>query len=123
MRRTILLSAAAFVACLATPLLAQTPASPPVQTQTSTPTAMPATSTSQTPPAPSVMPSAQPGTPSRSIADSDHGTSIVLLQHIQKVLDDAVNGKTGQVSIERSMLDELRAELTQVRLALQLEKP
>ena len=123
MRRTIRLLAAAFVACLATPLLAQTPAAPPVQTRTSTPTAMPATSTSQTPPAPSVMPTAQPGTTPPSIADSTHGTSIVLLQHIQKVLDDAVNGKTGQVSIDRSLLDELRAEVTQVRLALQVEKP
>jgi hypothetical protein len=69
------------------------------------------------------MPTVQPGTTPPSMADSNHGTSIILLQHIQKTLDDAVNGKTGPVSIDRSRLDELRAEVTQVRLSLQLEKP
>jgi hypothetical protein len=34
-----------------------------------------------------------------------------------------VNGKAGQVSLDRSLLDELRAEVSQVRLSLQVEKP
>jgi hypothetical protein len=120
-RMTLMTAVALALACVATPLLAQTPA--PTSVQTPTPTAMPATGTSQMPPATSVMPTPPPGTTPPSVADSNHGTSIVLLQHIQKVLDDAVNGKSGNVSLDRSVIDELRAELTQVRLSLQVEKP
>jgi hypothetical protein len=118
---TTFLTAAALAGCLATSLLAQTPTSTAVQPPT--PTTMPSTATSSMPPVQSAMPTPQPGTTPPSIADSDHGTSIVLLQHIQKVLDDAVSGKSGNVSLDRAVIDELRAELTQVRLSLQVEKP
>ena len=64
--------------------------------------------------------SSAPGT--RSIADTEHGTAILLLERVQKVLDSAVDGKGGQVSIERGLLDEVRAEVAKVKQSLQAEK-
>ena len=52
------------------------------------------------------------------MADTEYGTEILLLERIQKVLDEAADGQTGSVKMDRGMLDELRAEVTQVRLAL-----
>ena len=95
----------------------------PTTPQTPTPAPVPAAGAPQTPSTPSVMPTPPPGTTTPSIADTEHGTSIILLDRIQKVLDEAVTGKSGQVSIDRSMLDEIRAEITQVKLSLQSEKP
>ena len=62
------------------------------------------------------MPSGGVGT--TSVVETDHGPSILLLERIQKVLDGAVDGKSGQITIDRSMLDEVRAEVTQVQLDL-----
>ena len=56
--------------------------------------------------------------PAASVADTEYGTEILLLERIQKVLDDAADGQTGTVKMERGMLDELRSEVTQVRLSL-----
>ena len=56
--------------------------------------------------------------PTTSVADTEYGTEILLLERIQKVLDEAADGQTGSVKMDRGMLDELRAEVTQVRLAL-----
>ena len=135
MRTLAYFSAAALAcACVTTPLSAQTSRPTTVQTpatvmptpttpQTPTPTPVPAAGAPQTPSTPSVMPTPPPGTTTPSIADTEHGTSIILLDRIQKVLDEAVTGKSGQVSIDRSMLDEIRAEITQVKLSLQSEKP
>jgi hypothetical protein len=69
--------------------------------------------TVQTPPA---------GTTQTPIADSDRGTAIQLLDRIQRVLDKAVAGKSEEVSIDRGLLDEIRAEVTQVKLTLQAQK-
>jgi hypothetical protein len=57
-----------------------------------------------------------------SIADSQHGTSILLLDRVQKILDKAVDGKGAEVTIDRGLLDEVRAELAQVKASLQAEK-
>ena len=121
MRTATYLSAAALAfACVTTQLSAQTPATTTVQPPA---TVAPTPTTPQMPSTPSVMPTPPPGTTTPSIADMEHGTSIILLDRIQKVLDEAVTGKSGQVSIDRSMLDEIRAEITQVKLSLQGEKP
>lgn len=85
------------------------------------------------PPAPATAPASPPptnpgvqvpgsGTASGPIADSDHGTSILLLERILKLLDQAVDGKGNQVSLDRAAVDEMRAEITQVKLTLQAEK-
>ena len=42
-----------------------------------------------------------------------------LLDRIQAVLDKAVDGKGDQVSLDRGLLDEIRAEVTQVRITIQ----
>jgi hypothetical protein len=106
------------VVCSATPLFAQAqtpmPVQPPTIAQpTPTPVAMPTTTSPQ-------PPSAQaPAT------DTDHGTVIALLDRIQKVLDTAVDdqkAKGGSVSIDRGLIDEMRAEVTQVKVTLQGEK-
>jgi hypothetical protein len=111
-----LVPAAAFaIACSTTTLFAQTPApvaaAPMTQpTTTQTPVAVPAMT----------APSAQSPT-----TGTDHSTAIVLLDRIQKVLDTAVDdkkGKDGAISIDRGLIDELRAEITQVRMSLEGEK-
>jgi hypothetical protein len=62
------------------------------------------------------------GSTSTPLVDSPHGTAIALLDRVQKILDTAVDGKGDQVTLERGMVDEMRAELTQVKLTLQAEK-
>ena len=68
------------------------------------------------PSVPATAPPQQP--PTTSVADTEYGTEILLLERIQKVLDEAADGQTGSVKMDRGTLDELRAEVTQVRLAL-----
>ena len=114
------------VAVLATPAPAR-PSQP--QTQGQNPSDGPAPRTppqTTTPATPSeAPPAAQPATDpaakrqAQSVADTDHGTAILLLEHVQKVLDDAANSGTVKVTIDRGVLDEIRAELTQVRRSLQ----
>jgi hypothetical protein len=144
------MSAAAFAVIVSTsPLLAQTPAQTPTptapaqppaappQTQTpasaptptvtpapaATPTTTPATATSQMPSSnPSPQTPATGGSTSAPLVDSPHGTAIALLDRVQTVLDKAVDGKGDQISLDRGLVDEMRAELTQVKLTLQAEK-
>jgi hypothetical protein len=55
----------------------------------------------------------------------DHSAEIALLDRIQRVLDNAVGdqgAKGPTVSIDRGLLDELRAEVTQVKMDLQGQK-
>lgn len=66
-------------------------------------------------PAPATV--AQPPS-TTSAAGVDVTSTIALLDRIQKMLDDATDGKPGEVKIERGLVDEMRAELTQARLAL-----
>ncbi len=54
-----------------------------------------------------------------AISDSDLTTAVQLLDRIQKVLDKAVDGKSEDVSLDRGLLDEIRAEVTQVKLTMQ----
>lgn len=78
-------------------------------------------------PTPSATPSA---------ADTDHGTALVLLDRVATVLDAAINGKstksgavgtsgsddgTVKVVVDRAALDEIRAEIAQIRLLLNAE--
>jgi hypothetical protein len=88
---------------------------------------MPVPSPTVVPGTPGMPASTQPGqapavgtTP--LLSESPHGTAILLLDRIQQVLDKAVDGKSEQVSLDRGLLDEVRAEITQVKLTLQSEK-
>ena len=58
--------------------------------------------------------SAQP----TSDVDSEFGTALAMIDDIQKILDDAIDGKTGPVTIDRGKIDEMRAELAQIRISL-----
>jgi hypothetical protein len=135
-------AAALAACCVAAPTFAQTPtpASPQTQppaesqptptprTQTPAPVVQPATGT-QPATTPAITP-AQPMTPgtstrtgTSSIADTEHGTAILLLDRVQKVLDKAADdAKGGQVTIDRGLLDEVRAEVAKVKQSLQAEK-
>ena len=123
----------AVTTAVAVPSLAQSQAQPqtpsPATAAASTASGQPATQpavTTPSVPAPGVSgataPAPQPPS-TTSLAESEYGTAILLLERIQKVLDDAADGQTGTVKMDRGMLDELRAEVTQVRLALKGGKP
>jgi hypothetical protein len=135
----LLLTAAVIAACSATPLLAQTqpavPAqSPPAVTQPTPmipPEAQPQTPALAQPPAgapvsaspqmPPAMPAAQSPTlaPQSPVSDSERGTAVLLLERIQQVLDKAVAGKSEEeVTLDRGLIDEIRAEVAQVKLTM-----
>jgi hypothetical protein len=138
--------AALLAFCVAAPAFAQPPTqtqppapttaqpTPPTQTQPTTAQPMPPTQT-QPATAPQPTTSAQPTprgsmptpvgtTGTSSVADTDNGTEILLLDRVQKVLDKAANDAKGaQVNIERGLLDEMRAEVAQVKTSLQGRKP
>lgn len=106
------------VVCSASPLLAQTPAPAPAPSPT------PAVAPAQ---APAAMPAVQTPPPAAAQvpAQPDHSTAISLLDRIQKVLDTALDEqrtKGDTVAIDRGLLDEIRAEVTQVRMSLQGDK-
>ena len=106
-----------------TPTVPAPTAQTPAVMQTQTPTGVPAAGSPQTPATGSAVPmtsATQP--PSPPVADNDHGTAIVLLDRIQKLLDDAV-AKGGPITLERGLVDEMRAEVTQVKMSLQGERP
>jgi hypothetical protein len=87
------------------------------------------------------MPTPQAGQPAQGTTpprgtDTDHGTALMLLDRIARVLDDSVNRKASKsdvvgtsgsddaplkVVIDRAALDEMRAEITQIKLLLQSE--
>jgi outer membrane biosynthesis protein TonB len=127
-----------------TPAQSQTPAQPqppaqaqPATTAQPTPPAQPQPATTaqpmtpaqptpqgSTPPTPGSTPTPVGTTGTSSVADTAHGTEILLLDRVQKVLDKAIeDAKGGQITIDRGLLDEMRAEVTQVRTALQGPKP
>jgi hypothetical protein len=54
--------------------------------------------------------------------DEQLGTALVLLEHIQSVLDEATVGKNGTISLDPGVVDQLRAEVAAVRLALRKEQ-
>ena len=103
------------VVCSAAPLQAQTAAPAPAQT--------PAAAPAQTPdPTPAIQP---PPTAAPPLMEPDHANALALLDRIQKVLDTAVDEqrtKGPTISIDRGLVDELRANVTQIRLSLQAER-
>jgi hypothetical protein len=65
-----------------------------------------------------------PVAPSVSLCvNPDVTTSLALLDRMQRVLDDAVKNEMGKISLDRPAVDELRAEVTQIRRQLQPVKP
>ena len=128
------LTAAVAAVLSATPLLAQTqpaaPAQPPAVTQPTmpapasqpqSPTGTPVSASPQMPSA-APAPQAAPLAPPSPVSDSERSNAVILLDRIQQVLDKAVDGKTGEVTLDRGLLDEIRAEVTQVKLTLQRPK-
>jgi hypothetical protein len=103
------------VVCSASPSQAQT--QPPATTAT------PAVAPAQTPAA---MPAVQPPpVAAPAPMEPDHANELALLDRIQKVLDTAVDeqrAKGPTISIDRGLVDELRANVTQIRLSLQAER-
>jgi glucose/arabinose dehydrogenase len=129
MTKNIVISAAVLAAfSLTAPLSGQTQT--PTQPQTQAPTQTPATTVPPTQMPATVTPvqTSQPQpvgtTGTTSISDTEHGTAILLLERVQKVLDEAADGKSkdGTVTIDRGVLDELRAELSQARSSLKTDK-
>ena len=104
------------VVCSTAPLLAQTPPAPaPAQTPAVAPAQTPAAMPAVQPPPAVAPPPTEP----------DHTSEIALLDRIQKVLDTAVDEqrtKGPTISIDRGLIDELRANVTQNRLSLQAVK-
>jgi hypothetical protein len=123
MTKNIVMSAAVLACCLTAPLAAQTQPAAPSQTQTQMSTQPPATPAPGTQAPTIVTPATAPDTPvgttgTKSVADTEHGTSILLLDRVQKVLDKAET-KDGQAVLERGLLDEIRAEIAQVKASLE----
>ena len=109
--------------CSAAPVLAQTPASAQAQMPASVPAQTPAVAPAQTPTAtPAVQP---PAAATPLPMEPEHANELALLDRIQKVLDTAVDeqrAKGPTISIDRGLVDELRANVTQVKLSLQGER-
>ena len=117
-RRTLIaaaLAAASLVAPLAAQTPQQTPPSTPAPAAAPVPQPTPA-SAAQPPFATANQPAQTPST--LSATGTDLSTTIALLDRMQKILDDAIDGKPGEVKIERGLVDEMRAELAQAKLAL-----
>ena len=102
------------------PAAPQTPATMPATAQPS-PTAQPATAQQPVPPMqqPGV---AVPEQGTASLASTELGTAALLVDRALSVLDQAANSKTGDVTLDRGLVDEVRAELSQVKATLQAQK-
>jgi hypothetical protein len=126
----------------ATPAQTATPAQPATSSQAGTPTQPGATGQTGTP-----MPqgasgqpvtTAQPGTQGQqagpitpgaapvsgtpALATTELGTAALLVERALAVLDKASNTKTGDVTLDRGLLDEVRAELSQVKATLEAQR-
>jgi hypothetical protein len=60
----------------------------------------------------------QPAAPVPPCAPPDMSTPVALLDRMQRILDDATKDSLGKVSLDRSGVDELRAEIAQVRASI-----
>lgn len=60
-----------------------------------------------------------PGPMTAACAQADASTALPLLDRIQRLLDQSIKNQFGKVSIERSAIDEMRAEVAQIRTAIQ----
>jgi hypothetical protein len=101
------------------PTSAETPFSaPPIAPTGAAPlTPSPVAPSMPSTPAASAAPAAVPGT--SPVVDRDMGTSIALLDRIQRILDDATKNPMGKVSIDRPAIDEIRADVAQIKTTLQ----
>jgi hypothetical protein len=75
------------------------------------------------PPAQEATPAAQapaqsPATAAPPCVPMDVNTALPLLDRVQRVLDKAISGDIGKVALERGDVDEMRAEIAQIRAAL-----
>ena len=59
-----------------------------------------------------------PPTPTPKV-ETEFGTALVLIDRMQRVLDEATKDELGKVSLKRGDIDELRAELGQIRTILE----
>jgi len=91
----------------------------------------------QTSPATPAQPPTEPPSNQPIVRDSDHGTALMLLDRVATLLDETVKGRStktgpvatsgsnenlGRIVVDRATLDEVRAEIAQVKLLLQ-DKP
>ena len=130
--RTPFAAAALLAAVTLAPVAAQRPPSssltqpqPPTQPQQQTaqlatqqpgapqPATQPVGTTGQWIPTPSAVP-CTPG---------DVSTALPLLDRVQRLLDAAIKDGLGKVELDRGTVDEMRAEIAQIRAAIQPVKP
>ena len=138
--RTPFAAAALFAAATLARVAAQQPPAsshtqPPTQPQQTT--AQPVTQQPGAPqavtqePATQANPSTQPvgttgqmiPTPSAPCAPGDVSTALPLLDRVQRLLDAAIKDGLGKVELDRGTVDEMRAEIAQIRAAIQPVKP
>jgi hypothetical protein len=51
--------------------------------------------------------------------ETEFGTALALIDRMQRILDEAAKDEMGKVSLDRANIDELRAELAQIRTILE----
>jgi len=56
-------------------------------------------------------------------APVDLDTALPLLDRVQRLLDGSIKGEMGKVSLDRATIDELRAEVAQIKAAIGPTKP
>jgi len=99
------------------------PVSAQQQGQPGIPSPPPATAQPQAQP-PQPEPGTQPSTAGQAPAyapctPADVSTALPLLDRVQRILDDATKSELGKVSLDRGQIDEMRAEIAQIRAAIQ----
>ena len=63
---------------------------------------------------------ARPQQPNAVCTPADISTALPLLDRVQRLLDDALkDGGLGKVEMDRGAIDEMRAEIAQIRAAIQ----
>jgi len=99
------------------------PVSAQQQGQPGIPSPPPATAQPQAQP-PQPEPGTQPSTAGQAPAyapctPADVSTALPLLDRVQRILDEAIKNELGKVSLDRGQIDEMRAEIAQIRAAIQ----
>jgi hypothetical protein len=99
------------------------PPQPTVQPLATSP-AQPASQPRTQPPAPGLPPPVGTAgemvpTPVPTCTPADVSTALPLLDRIQRLLDEASKDHLGKVDMDRATIDEIRAEVAQIRVAIQ----
>lgn len=94
---------------------AQPTPQPPVAAPVGTSGQMP---TPQPTPGSVTQPGMVPAPMNAACPPTDVSTALPLLDRMQRLLDDAIKDGLGKVSLDRGSVDELRAEVAQVRAAI-----